>query len=78
MTNFCYNDKEMMKMKKIYNELKGIGKEIQGRILLIGNYDSNYQQILLENPNVSFCEQLTNQMLISSNSKKEKKSKKLI
>lgn len=59
-------------MKKIENELKEILKNISGNILLIGNYSNNIENLINQNKNIIFCDQLTN----NSNNKTSNKTKK--
>lgn len=67
----------VMKMKKITNELKKIIKEIEGKVLLIGDYSTDINQIISDNKNVIFCEQLTrlNNKIVSN--QKSGKTKKI-
>lgn len=66
-----------MKMKKVFNELKTTVQKLEGKVLLIGNYSDDINQILLHNKKVFLCEQLTcidSQLL---HDKKADKSKKI-
>ena len=63
-------------MKKLNNELKKILSEIQGNILMIGNYDGKITDIINENNNILFCDILSNtddNRLVKNNDVKKQK-----
>lgn len=57
-------------------ELKKIIKNIEGKILLIGEYSSEINNLIQKNSNITFCERLSN-INTGENIKKGKKSKKV-
>lgn len=65
----------VMKMKKINNELKKIIKEIDGKILLLGDYSDDINKAINGNGNIIYCDQLTRSNNKTDNNKKFIKSK---
>lgn len=47
-------------MKKIENELKNLFQNMNGNLLLIGNYSDKIKNIIEQNENILVCDQLTN------------------
>ena len=65
-------------MKKIKNELKLQINHMDGKILLIGNYDEEIQQLLLKKDIILSCDQLVKKESYKNNFQyKGKKTKKL-
>lgn len=63
-------------MKKINNELKNIINDLQGNILMIGNYDDKITDLISKNNNILSCDILSNKKdnkIIKCNSGKQKK-----
>ncbi len=50
-------------MKKIENELKEIIKVMNGKLLLIGNYSNKLKEIIDNNENILFCDELTSNVV---------------
>ena len=60
-------------MKKIENELKEIIKVMNGKLLLIGNYSNKLKEIIDNNENILFCDELTSNVVDGKGKGKTKK-----
>lgn len=60
-------------MKKIENELKEIIKVMNGKLLLVGNYSNKLKEIIDNNENILFCDELTSNVVDGKGKGKTKK-----